>query len=274
MSQGHLRAICLCLTVIALILSDAPGQAAGADEAPVALFVFNRPPYYRLEPGKPPGGFLLEMALDIFQMAGIPVTLQEMPHSRTQALFEARDIRACAVGWIHLPSRESFAWFSRPFYTTTPLGVVVRPSTAHSLGSAPLLEDLLAADLGWGLRQDFSHGQSFDAAFRAQPRLRITHSNDLRTILRLIARGRLDATLLSEEEFSAQLAAEPQLAASLQLLSIADGPPGFTRHIMCDKSVDPELLQRIDEAVTAYRRTDRYRQRLREGRPDAKPPGR
>jgi polar amino acid transport system substrate-binding protein len=262
MQQCRFRAICLTVAALAFLFAANRASPSLAGESPLTLFVIDRPPYYTLQEGKPPGGFLLGMVLDIFKAAGISIEIREMPHSRVLATFEARDIRACSVGWILTPQREAYAWFSLPFYTNLPIGVVVRQEKATSLGPSPLLEDLLTADLAWGLRQEFSHGQQLDAAFRAHPKLRIGQFSDLRTILRLIAKGRLDATLLSAEEFSAQLAAEPELADSLRLLPIADGPPGFTRRIMCDRSLDPALLARIDAAITAYMQTEQYRSQV------------
>jgi uncharacterized protein (TIGR02285 family) len=260
----------LALLVAAVALSRPCSSPAGED--PLVLFVFDRPPYYQLQNGKPADGFLLDMAQDILNQAGIPFEVREMPPSRVLATFEAREIRACALGWIRTPDRESFARFSQPIYTNKPLGVVVGREKSQSLGPSPLLEDLFAADLAWGLRQDFSHGRMLDEAFRAHPKLRLGLFSDLRTILRLIAKGRLDATLLSSEELSTHLAAEPALAAALRLLPIADGPPGFTRHLMCDHSVNPALLARIDAAIEAYRQTDRYRELARQANPGSGSP--
>lgn len=262
MRQCHFRAICIVISAALLFFAGPWRATARAGEPALPLLVFNRPPYYVLQHGKPVGGFLLDIALDIFELAGIPVEVREMPASRILATFEAKDIAACGVGWLHLPERESFARFSLPIYTNKPLGVVVNRDKAKAFGPKPHLEDLLRADLSWGHRQHYSHGPDLDAALHTHPNLRVTRFTDLPPILRLIALGRLDATLLAPEELASNLAAEPALADSLVLLPLADAPPAFTRHIMCDAGTSQEIMARIDAAITTYLQTDRYRQRL------------
>lgn len=267
MRQCRFRAICIAIFILLFSLIGQGVVLGRAGEHPVTLFVFDRPPYYELQNGKPAGGFLLDMALDIFEIAGIPVDIQEMPATRILATFEAREISACGVGWLRLPEREAFAHFSLPFYINKPLGVVVRRKTARRLGPNPSLDTLLCADLAWGHRQHYSHGKILDAALHARHDLRVTRFTDLPPILRLIALGRLDATLLAPEEFAAQTASRPDLAANLVLLPIADAPPGFPRHIMCDAGMDPALMDRINAAITTYRQSERYQRRLRQACP-------
>lgn len=251
------------ITIATLLLLGAWPASLPAGEDPLQLLVFDRPPYYVLEKGQPASGFLLNMAREIFTQAGIPFVTREMPPGRILAMFEVRGIRACGVGWLRTPERETYARFSLPLYVDPPLGVVMPPEKARAVGPAPTLASLLMAGLAWGLRRDFSYGQSADDAFRDHPGQNIRLFGDTRTMLRLIAMHRLDAVLLSPEELSVHLAEEPELVEAIRFLPIADAPPGFSRHIMCDLSVPASLMDRIDAAIIAFRSTDRYREIVR-----------
>jgi uncharacterized protein (TIGR02285 family) len=231
-----------------------------AEESPLPLLVFDRPPYYVLERGRPAGGFVLDIAMAVFAQAGIPVTVQDLPPGRILALFESRAVRACAVGWFQTAQRAAHARFSLPLYTDQPLGVVVRPDTAQALGEAPSLAELLSADLNWGLRQGFSHGPVIDAAFGQARGVRFKHFADTRAMLRLLALGRLDAVLLGPEELSTHLDAEPDLAGRLRFVTIRDAPPGLDRYLMCGRAVPAQLMARIDAAIMDFRLTHHYRQ--------------
>lgn len=269
MSQQWKRFFRGIVVLLIVLLAGSACSAAQTDEEPVALLVFDRPPYYVLKEGQPAGGFLLDIALAVFSQAGIPVRAQEVPPGRILATFMARDLRACAVGWLRTPEREAYVRFSLPLYEDKPLGVVVTPEKAREFGSAPTLDTLLAAGLTWGLRRGFSYGQTLDAAFKKYPGQATRLCSDTRRMVRLIAKHRLDAALIAPEELSSVLEAEPDLAEEIRFLPIVDAPSGFDRHrhIICDDSLPPALLDRIDAAIKAFRQSERYRSltRLRTG---------
>lgn len=254
---------CGIVVIVALAAARGGVFAAWAGEQPVTLFVFDRPPYYVLHDGQPAGGFLLDIALAVFAQAGIPVEVREMPPERILATFAARDVRACAVGWLRTTERASYARFSLPLYENRPLGVVVTAEKARALGPAPSLDRLLAAGLSWGMRRGFSYGDVFDAAFKKYPGQATRLFSDTRLMVRLIAKHRLDATLVAPEELSTYLAEEPELAEGIRFLPITDAPSGFERHLMCDTSLPQALLDRIDAAIAVVRGSERYRQLTR-----------
>lgn len=252
----------LIVWAILLVLGAWPGLVASAlaqDEQVLLLFVFDRPPYYALERGQPAGGMVLDIALEVFKRAGIPVEVREMPPSRILANFESRDIAGCAVGWLRIPEREKFARFSLPLYVDKPLGVVMYPEKAREFGPSPSLKTLLAADLTWGARQGFSYGMALDATLRQLPTGHVSFFSDTGAMLRLVAQHRLDVMPISPEELSAYLDAEPGLEHALRFLPLADASPDFSRHIMCDRSVDQAVMARLDAAIRAFRDTDQYR---------------
>ncbi|MFU2210538.1 substrate-binding periplasmic protein [Solidesulfovibrio sp. C21] len=231
-------ATAICLAV--------PARVAAED--PVTLFVFDRPPFYHLENGRPDGGFLLILAQTVFQRAGVPYGIREMPPGRILATFETEDAKACAVGWLRTPARQRFVRFSDPIYVNKPLGVAVRAPLAAE-GSRPQpLGRLLENHWTWGLRLGFSYGPAMDAAFAAAPAGTVMRFSDPVIILRLLAKGRLDAMLLEPEELSWLLGQEPRLAAAIRFVPLADAKPR-ARCIMCDDAVSPAVMKRLDAAI-------------------------
>ncbi|EFL49728.1 extracellular solute-binding protein family 3 [Solidesulfovibrio fructosivorans JJ]] len=239
---------CLFRAILALLAMapclTGPVRAAGE---PVTLFVFDRQPYYHLDSGRPDGGFLLTLAQIVFRRAGVPYRIREMPPGRILATFETEDVNSCAVGWLQTPARQRFARFSAPIYVNKPLGVAVRAPLAAKDGPQPL-GDLLKKHWKWGLRLGFSYGQALDAAFAAAPAGTVTRFSDPTIMLRLLAKGRLDAILIEPEELSWLLEREPRLAAAMRFVPLAGAKPR-ARHIMCDDAVSPDVMRRLDAAI-------------------------
>lgn len=241
------RAVCVSLAFAAGL----GAVARTATAAPLALLVFDRPPYYRLHDGHPAGGFLLDLARAVLDRAAIPYVVREMPPPRILATFEQHDIQACAVGWFKTPERETFARFSRPIYRNKPL-VVALGATSDACPSQPTLSQFVREKYRWGLRLGFSYGPTADAAFADLPEERIHRFTDPAHLLPLLAKGRVDAALIEPEEFSWLMCHNPEYAGSVRICSLADAPPGNQRYIMCDASVPPEMMARIDTAIREF----------------------
>ena len=242
------RAISASLAAM-LLLAPAAARATRGDEA-VTLYVFDRPPYYHLEHGQPVGGFLLILAQVALDRAGVSHAVREMPPGRILATFESEDVNACAVGWLETPARGRFARFSAPIYYNKPLGAAVSAAAPDVGAGANTLDQLLRhKKWNWGLRLGFSYGPALDAAFTAAPEGAVARFSDPAIMLRLLARGRLDAILIEPEELAWLLSREPQLAGAVRFVPLADAPPRLARHIMCDDTVPPAVMERIDAAI-------------------------
>ena len=257
------RLLCVGLTWLVALLFLYPTRPLRAEEtAPLALLVFNRPPYYILHDGKAAGGFLLTAALDVFNRAGIPVALQEMPPGRISATLPGNPARLCAVGWIKTPEREALARFSLPLYHNQPVAVAVGKDRAKAManGPPPTLDALLDLGLNWGLREGFSYGKVFDQAFARHPSNHVNRFSDTAHMVELVARGRLDAILIDPEELAWILAGRPDLRPRIRLAPLADAPAGAHRCIMCSPGVAPETMARLDAAIREFVASDRYRE--------------
>jgi polar amino acid transport system substrate-binding protein len=253
-----LRAIAASLAALTLLVFAITGECRAEESSPLTVFVFDRPPYYQLDQGKPAGGFLLDIALAILDRAGLPYKVQELPPSRILATFQAKTVPACAVGWLRTPQREALAWFSPPIYRNKALGAAVN-ANARPYPQTTTLDALLRTGLIWGLREGFSYGSTIDEAFAAYPASKLHRFSNPQHMLHLLARQRLEAVLIEPEELAWLLRQEPNLAESIRLLPLADAPASVTRHIMCSAAVAPAVLDRINAAIEAYVGTEAYR---------------
>jgi len=256
MPRRLLRVILTSLAALACLWTPASNAQ---ETAPLTLLVFHRPPYYILDNGKAADGFLLTIALAVFERAGIPLTLREMPPSRIVAALAADNAGVCAVGWIKTPQREAFARFSLPLYRGRPLVAVVSSARVVPSDPPPSLGGLLGIEMTWGLREGFSYGKDFDQAFSKYPANRVKRFSDTLHMVELLAQGRLDALLLNPGELAWIIAKHPGLGPKIRLVPLADAEPGPDRHIICSQSVAPETMVRLDAAIRDFVSTEQYR---------------
>jgi len=237
--------VCAALAVLSCLTRG----AGAASEPRLTLLVFDRPPFYRLKDGRPDGGFLLDNTLAFLERARISYVVEEMPPGRVLATFLARDTDACAVGWFKTPDRMAFARFSAPISRDRPLAVAVGGAACPDRST---LAEFLAAKPHWGLRNGFSYGPEADALLAALPEGRLHRLSDPTRMLPLLAKGRLDAVLIEPEEFSWRTGQDKTLAAAVRLCPLADAPAGNLRYVMCDMTVSPEVMARLDAAIGEF----------------------
>ncbi|MBI5521029.1 MAG: transporter substrate-binding domain-containing protein [Desulfarculus sp.] len=235
-----------------LLLGCLAPTPAAAQEEPLAIYYFHRPPYYLggSQPGEGCRGLVLERACRALEAAGVPYTLVEMPVKRV-----LNQIRwghyACGVGWFKLAPRLAYANFSLPLYQGLPLTLVVnKQRAAHlALPARPTLEQALKSGLVLGTLEGYAYGHWADAhiARLRPPTMAITGTPD--NMLRMLASGRCDFWLSSGEEAQWLLAHHAGLAPLLEIRPLADAPPSEPRHLMCGKQVPARVLQMVDQAL-------------------------
>lgn len=243
-----------------LLLGCLTAAAAGAQEEPLAIYYFHRPPYYLggSQPGPGCRGLVLERACRALEAAGVPYTLVEMPVKRVLNQIKWGH-HGCGVGWYKLASRLAYANFSLPLYRGLPLALVVNKRRAAdlTLPARPTLEQALKSGLVLGALEGYAYGDWADAqiARLAPPIMAITGTPD--NMLRMLASERCDFWLSSGEEAQWLLTHHADLALLLEIRPLADAPPGEQRHLMCSQEVPPQVMKRIDQAIADQKAADR-----------------
>jgi len=233
----------------------AASPQAMAQDGPLTVLVFHRPPYYVVEKGGRFSGFLLAYTKDVLDTARIPFRFEEAPPKRILKILEEGEPAACAVGWFKTAEREAYARFSDPIFTGRPLGVAMRTELLRTLPHAPTADALLWRGMRLGLRQGFSYGDWLDAKLaghRHAADLSVTENDRL---LEMIARGRIDYTFIGPDEYDWLVSRHPGLRKTTRFMALGGVPPETPRHIMCSKKLPPETMARIDAAIRSLPRT-------------------
>ncbi|MEF3696675.1 substrate-binding periplasmic protein [Desulfolutivibrio sp.] len=242
-SSPLLRPLLLALAVFVA------APAAMAQNEPLTVLVFHRPPYYVVGKGRHFGGFLLDYTKNVLDAAHIPFRFAEAPPKRILKTLEEGASATCAVGWFKTAEREAYARFSDPIFTGSPMGVAVRTERIRTLPHAPTADALLRRGMRLGLRQGFSYGDWLDAKLvghRNAADLTVAENDQL---LEMIARGRIDYTFIGPEEYDWLVSKHPELRKKIRFMALGGIPPETPRHIMCGKNTPPEIVERINEAI-------------------------
>ncbi len=235
----------LALLAVASLL---PG-IAGAQM--VRVLYMERPPYYETRDGRP-AGFLNDLAAEAFRRAGFTVVFESVPSKRILRLIEEDRGLVCSVGWFKNPEREAFARFSRAISRDQPLVALTRAASRPQFAGRARLAELFAdKSLRLGVIAGFSYGAAVDSLMAAARPNRVEVTGNQSQLVRMLASGRLDYLLIAPVEVEGALHAAGLAPAELAEIALGDSPPGNARHLMCNKSFDPGLMDRLDAAIAA-----------------------
>lgn len=119
---------------------------------------------------------------------------------------------------------------------------------AGRLGTEVTVEKLLRAGLVLGRKDGYSFGESLDRSVAAAGTQSLSLTAEIPQIVRLVALGRLDFTILGEEEAEYVLRNGKGLEGAT-LVRLSAAPPGNLRYFMYSKKIDASIRLRIDEAI-------------------------
>ena len=239
------------LSTIAVFITVLLSYGFASDEKPkLTIYYLHRPPYYVRTDDKPQG-FIMILTRKVFEKAGIEVEFKEIPPKRI--LHElTKPQPACSPGWFKTPEREKLYLFSAAIYQNAPLTFVARKSENNGRTKISLDEMItfLKASRRPGLICGFSYGPFLDALF-ASAQTTECLSTSVLNVLKMVAEGRADFTILSPEELGYLISRYPDLKESLAIISIEGIPEGNRRYIMCSKGVPSHVMESINEAIRA-----------------------
>jgi len=237
------------MRLLVLFLWSFTPFALGAQSAsPGLLTVYfsERPPLSMVEGQR---GVLLEATKVFLTEAGLKARFIELPSNRILELLRSGPSDALGVGWFKTPDREVWAHYSPAIYQDGPLVALVNARLVSSLPAVLRLDALLASPLTLGLQTGASLGRVVDEKIRALGLVPMESVVDPPTLLRMIRDGRMDYTLLCEEEAVYLVAHDPTLAPGIVMVRLADAPPGNLRHLMYSPGLDPSITARLNAAI-------------------------
>lgn len=219
-------------------------------EAPVTLHYLPRPPYMMAS-----GGALTGLtggpAYQAFQVAKVPVVLQETPFARQLRDVEFNAGQDCMVGLFKKPERERFAKYSRPIYQDQPHVLLTSVANAPRFAAHTSVEAVFSDKaLVMLVKLGYSYGAALDALIdRYQPTHQTTADENL-AMIRQIQYGMADYILISPEEATPAIEAAGLKQQYFRQIHLKDMPPGEFRHIVCSKNVSDAVMQRLNAAIT------------------------
>ena len=169
--------------VVALAVLWSLWAAAGAAaQEPLPVYYFERPPYYFTHDGHPTG-FLLDRAVALFALAGVPARYESMPSKRIMHKLQS-DEPCCSVGWFRVPGREAFARFTLPIHRDKELVALFAGPDAQAMYAHNNVATLLADDsLVLGVVDGFSYGWVVDNLIHTiDPRMKVMVSTQDRMV--------------------------------------------------------------------------------------------
>jgi len=231
------------------------GEPSTGAPAVVTVYFSERPPYSIVD-GQT--GILVELTKAVLAEAGVRGRFIELPQARALELLRTGPANALGVGWIKTPDREAWGRFSPPLYQDGSLVALVNARVASGLANPIRLDNLLASGLTLATKEGVSFGPTVDEKIRALGLVPLETVVEVPQMLRMIQAGRMDYTLMSEEEARCLLDEDPALASGLTLVRLASPPPGNLRYLLYPGTIEPALAARIDAALDRIRASDRY----------------
>lgn len=253
-SSGRgLRLLSILAGLAALCAIVPAAGPAHADEVPLQLLVFERPPYYESAPNGSFTGLVAGPVARALERAGVPFTWRPMQPNGHLRTVEANTEPVCAVGWFRTPERAAFSRVSAPIYQDRPQVVLTRADNTRVLAHTALRDLLRDSGLRLGAKLGYSYGPEVDALIESLDTPRSTASQDDMGLARMLLGGRFDYMMTAFEEADVIISAFGAAGEDLIALTLADMPPGNTRHLLCSESVDPETMDRINAALVPSR---------------------
>lgn len=215
----------------------------------ITIHYHERRPYYVNYQGEV-HGLVADPVKKAFEYADIPATWQETPAKRQLSLIRKNEERSCAVGWFKTPYRESFAQYSLPVYRDNPLIAITRVDN-NVFSATEDVEQLFAnGNLRLLIKEGYSYGTYIDQLINKLTPWQIATTGDNLSILKMIESHRADYCFMTEEEAHDILLFSGLTKSKFKTVRLSDVPLGNKRYVICTKKVEPEILDRLNQAIS------------------------
>lgn len=223
--------------------------ATKADEK-VTLLVHTQHPLTFLQDGTIKGvvGDMVAMA---FQSAGLEFEVK-LAALKRELLILKQDLipNTCGASWFKNPEREKYLRYSIPLYQDPPVSILVRQEDLPRFQSYDsFMEVLEDTDLSVGVVSGFSYGKDVDALLSRYQPAKMT-APDNASMFRMLLAGRFSYLITDEIEATGQLSDIDADPNEVHLMTYSDLPEGSWRYIVCNLSTDPEIIEKLNLAIS------------------------
>lgn len=198
-----------------------------------------------------PKGFLLKRTQDVFTAAGVETHFVSEPLKRIWANFQHGATNYCAISWYKLPEREAVAQFTLPIHIDPPHVVLIAPDAVAQVKAHTTLASLLDdSALTLALVDGVSYGPELDAQIKRGKNQIMRRTVEPTLMMRMLSVGRASFMFVDREDWE-YFRKKEKWARTPVRYELPDMPPGLKRHIVCSKHVAPEVMERLNQAITA-----------------------
>jgi uncharacterized protein (TIGR02285 family) len=243
---AYLTALIQVLCMMSLDASAKSSQELG----PIHLHYSDRPPYAisgnsPMKEGSAPSGVVADPSAQAFQMAKIPFVWEKTPVNRQFAIIKENRGRDCAIGFERIPNREAFANFTDPLYIGQPVVAITSLQIKEKDGVS--LETMLSK-YSIIVKENFTQGAALTEQISKSSKKYVT-SVDSQQMVQMVALGRADFMLISNDELEYYVEHKVIDAGSVRLLRLADVNLRFKRRIMCNKALGMSLIKKLNRSI-------------------------
>lgn len=215
--------------------------AAQAAE-PLRLHYFVRPPLYYVDVDGKVRGLAAEPVEKALQRSGLIYRWQETPSNRQLLVVQSGRGQDCAVGWYYTAERAKLGRFSRPVYRSRPIVALVSDRIQLASGG-PVTQLLGRRDAILAVREQFSYGPELDRNIEQLAPRRVSSSQPIAEMMRLLQRGLADYLFASGEE------ADKLLVPGTRVVTFSDLRAGEARYLYCSFAVSEQTMAAINRAL-------------------------
>ncbi len=223
-----------------------PAQAQPARE----LHFFDIPPMMYADAQGQAAGSLVERLRQAWpaEVPMPPLRLAPLKRSVQDILQGGEPI--CLVGVFRTPERAAGVWFSGPIYRESPSVFLATQAAAGRMRQFPTAQALVEdRQLRLLLTAGASYGPQLDAWLQKRgPAVRRVAAPPARQV-HMLLRGHADFMFTDQaeaEHLLAGLGAEARALDVVVLPGMAESP---TRHLMCQRDLDPHWLEAVDAGL-------------------------
>lgn len=240
------RLAAVLLLLMATLGPRPPAQA----QPPRELHYFDIPPMMHADAQGQAAGSIVERLRQVWpaELPMPPLRLAPLKRSVQDILQGGEPI--CLVGVFRTPERAAGAWFSAPIYRESPSVFLASRGAAGRMRQFPTAQALVESrQLRLLLTAGASYGPQLDAWLRKRgPAVLRVAAAPARQV-HMLLRGHADFMFTDQAEAEHLLAALGTEAGALEVVMLPGMAESPTRHLMCQRDLDPHWLAAVDEAL-------------------------
>ena len=235
-----------------LLLACLTMSAIAAAESELSLYYNERPPYFETEATQIKG-VRAQQLKEIMYEAKINAQWISLPVNRIMQQLTANEGAHCTGGWFKTPEREQFAVFSEFFAYNEPATAILRKDFFRE-EYAMLSQLLIIPNIRVMTKQGQYYGNYLEEAMKLYRVHRIEVTDSHEEMLQHLDLNRADVMFVNRAEAEDLLQKNKRFESTLTTIDVQDKTPIPPLYIMCNKSINPQIMKKINDGISRFRK--------------------